>query len=242
VIIINADDFGRSEAETDAALHCFENGRLTSATAMVFMQDSSRAADAANAVGLDVGLHLNLSQAFDVAAPARVQECHARIVRFLARSKYASIVYHPGLREQFRYVYHAQVEEFVRLYGRHPSHIDGHQHKHLCTNMLVDAIIPARERVRRSFSFWPGEKSAVNRGYRRVVDSALGRLYRRTDFFFGLQECLEMGRMPRVFELAQSSAVELMTHPLKSAEYRYLMSDTYIEGLRGVATGTYSSL
>jgi predicted glycoside hydrolase/deacetylase ChbG (UPF0249 family) len=47
VLIINADDWGRSPAETDAALDCFSNGRITSVTAMVFMADSKRAADLA---------------------------------------------------------------------------------------------------------------------------------------------------------------------------------------------------
>ena len=30
----------------------------------------------------------------------------------------------------------------MRLYGKLPSHVDGHQHRHLCANMLIDPIIP----------------------------------------------------------------------------------------------------
>src|SRR5437588_264599 len=37
MIIINADDWGRSEAETDIALRCFKAGRITSVTAMVLV-------------------------------------------------------------------------------------------------------------------------------------------------------------------------------------------------------------
>src|SRR5437868_14435949 len=40
---LNADDWGRSGAETDAALRCYKGGRITSVSAMVFMQDSERA-------------------------------------------------------------------------------------------------------------------------------------------------------------------------------------------------------
>jgi hypothetical protein len=108
--------------------------------------------------------------------------------------------------------------------------------------MLIDGIIPARERVRRSFSFWPGEKGIFNRGYRRLVDLALARRYRMTDFFFGLQQCLEADRMTRVFELARSATVELMTHPQKAVEYDYLMSDRYLAALRELRTGTYAAL
>jgi predicted glycoside hydrolase/deacetylase ChbG (UPF0249 family) len=64
MLIINGDDFGRSAAETDAALRCYRAGRITSVSAMVFMVDSERAAQVANADGLDVGLHLNFSELF----------------------------------------------------------------------------------------------------------------------------------------------------------------------------------
>jgi len=61
MLIINADDLGRSVVETDAALRCYSAGRITSVSAMVFMSDSERAAELANGNGLDVGLHLNFS-------------------------------------------------------------------------------------------------------------------------------------------------------------------------------------
>jgi len=63
MLIINADDWGRSRTETDAALQCYEKGRITSASAMVFMEDSERAADIAKENQVDVGLHLNFSVA-----------------------------------------------------------------------------------------------------------------------------------------------------------------------------------
>src|SRR5690349_19441826 len=100
MLIINADDLGRSQAETDVTLRCFREGRITSATAMVFMADSARAADLSRDTGLDVGLHLNLSQPFtaEVVNPC-LQERHNRVVRFITSSKYAQCVYHPALRQ-----------------------------------------------------------------------------------------------------------------------------------------------
>ena len=64
MLIINADDWGRSLAETDAALECYKAGRITSASAMVFMGDSERAAELAKENKLDVGLHLNFTDRF----------------------------------------------------------------------------------------------------------------------------------------------------------------------------------
>jgi predicted glycoside hydrolase/deacetylase ChbG (UPF0249 family) len=243
MIIVNADDFGRSRSETDAALSCYKEGRITSASAMVFMEDSCRAAECARATGIDVGLHVNLSQPFTGQVKVRrLQECHDRVAQFLTGNRYSLLVYHPALRAQFQYVYDAQLEEFTRLYGRHPSHIDGHLHEHLSTNMLLDKIIPAGEKVRRSFSFWPGEKGVVNRAYRGLIDRSLARRYRVTDFFFSLQRCLQNDGLPRVFELSKVAIVELMTHPADPAEYVYLMSDDYVVALHQVEMRTYGSL
>lgn len=243
MIIVNADDWGRSRPETDAALACYRQGRVTSVTAMVFMEDSGRAAELAKEAGMDVGLHLNLTQKFSGRVRgAQLAEYHDRVVRFLTLNKYAFLLYNPALRRQFRYVYEAQVDQFVELYGRLPSHIDGHHHQHLCTNMLLDGVIPVGEKVRRSFFFWPDEKGLANRTYRRLVDLLLDRRYRLTDFFFALSQCLGGDRMARVTALARTATVEIMTHPAAAREQAYLMSDEYQETLDGLQKGTYALL
>jgi predicted glycoside hydrolase/deacetylase ChbG (UPF0249 family) len=232
VIIVNADDFGRSRAETDAVTACHAARRITSATAMVFMEDSERAAEAAVGLGIDAGLHLNLSQRFTAdRVTDSLRQSHDRIIGFLRSTKYAVVVYNPFLRRQFRDVVEAQIEEFARLYGKVPSHIDGHQHLHLCANLLRDKCIPVGSRVRRNFSFWPGEKSALNRYYRHRVDSILARDYSLVDFFFSLEDSLRTGRLERVFSLAETATVELMTHPVNPGEFQYLMSDSYMNRL-----------
>ncbi len=243
MIIVNADDWGRTCAETDAALLCYKEGRITSVTAMVFMEDSERAADIARDAGIDVGLHLNLSQRFTGEVQVGLlQKYHNRIVQYLTLNKYTFLFYNPVLRKQFRYVYQAQLEEFLRLYGRAPSHIDGHHHMHLCANILIDRIIPNNEKVRRNFSFWPGEKSFLNRMYRRVVDRWLDSRYFVTDYFFALPQILQTNRLMRVLELSKVTTVELMTHPFNAKEYDYLMSDDYLAMLSKIENGTYSSI
>jgi predicted glycoside hydrolase/deacetylase ChbG (UPF0249 family) len=240
VIIINADDFGRSRKETEAALSCYRAGRITSTSAMMFMEDSERGAEKGLECGIDTGLHLNLSQLYDGrTASGSVAEAQARIVRFMKSSKYAVLLYHPGLRKAFREVFNAQWDEFIRLYGKPPTHVDGHQHRHLCANVLVDEVIPRGQKVRRNFSFFPGDKSTINRIYRRFIDYWLARRYRLTDYFFSLPQSLDKGRLPHVARLSKSSKVELMTHPCKVDEYNSLMSDQYMDILRGVETASY---
>ncbi|HYT61608.1 MAG TPA: ChbG/HpnK family deacetylase [Haliangiales bacterium] len=240
MLIINADDWGGWKSATDAALACYEKNRITSVSAMVFMDDSERAAALARDLGMDVGLHVNLNQDFSAShCPTHLKQNHSRIKRFLKRNRYAQVLYNPFLRKEFRDVYEAQAEEFVRLYGKQPSHIDGHRHMHLCTNMLLDGVIPPGQKVRRSFSFWPGEKSSLNRAYRGFVDKRLVRRHRTTDYFFALSQCLQGKRLARVTELAKEAKVELMAHPEKVEEYAWLMSDDYLRVVRDLQTATY---
>jgi len=243
MIIVNADDWGRSRAETDAAAACYRNAAITSVSAMVFMDDSSRAAELANALRMDVGLHLNLTQAFSANASNRLlNERQARIAAFLNSSKYAGLLYNPSLRASFRHVCEAQLDEFVRLYGRLPSHIDGHHHQHLCTNLLLENVFPSGTKVRRSFHFWPGEKSIPNRVFRSFIDLMLRRRYRLVDYFFALSQCLGGDRMTRVCDLARTYTVELMAHPANAAEQRYLASNEYHARIGRLEKGTYATL
>ena len=240
MLIVNADDWGRSRAETDAILQCHLRGRITSVSAMVFMEDSERAAGLARENGIDVGLHLNFSQEFtgDTVSPA-LRNHHRNIIAFLTANKYAQLFYNPFLRTQFAYSCQAQLEEFARLFGATPTHIDGHHHMHLCANVLFSKLIPTGTVVRRNFSFWPGEKTLVNRAYRSAADRWLARRYRLTDYFFDLTQCMQGNKLDRVAALARSEEVELMTHPISPGERAYLMSDQCSELLQSLSSARY---
>ena len=132
------------------------------------------------------------------------------------------------------------MEEFERLFGKPPSHIDGHHHMHLCANVLLSRMIPVGVRMRRNFSFWPGEKSFSNRAYRGFVDRCLARRYRLADYFFDLTQSIGDKKLDRVAALARSSNVELMTHPVVPSELAYLMSDEFVTLLGDVELDTYA--
>jgi len=243
MLIVNADDLGRSLAETDAAIACYAKGRITSASAMVFMADSERASAAASAAGLDVGLHVNFSEKFSAErVPQQLGKAQDQIRHFLNANKYASVVFNPLLTKQFEFVFAAQLAEFKRLYGVSPSHLDGHQHLHLATNMLVQRVLPKGAKVRRSFSFRRGEKSFVNRWYRSAVDRSLMRRHRVTGYFFSISDHLAPERLAYVISLAREADVELMVHPQRPDEYTFLMSDAYVEALSQVTLAGYDAL
>jgi predicted glycoside hydrolase/deacetylase ChbG (UPF0249 family) len=208
---------------------------------MVFMEDSERAAKLAEENGVDAGLHLNFSGTFATNKySGALGGYQNRLIRFLRGNKYSQLLYNPFLRKAFFYSYQAQAEEFVRLFGKPPSHINGHHHMHLCANLLFSKLIPAGTKLRRNFSFWPGEKSRLNRTYRWLVDLWLARRYRLTDYFFDLTQCVEGGKLDRVASLAKSGNVELMTHPGIRAEEEYLMSDEFQAILEHLEIGSYA--
>ncbi|MGO8791861.1 MAG: ChbG/HpnK family deacetylase [Terriglobia bacterium] len=221
-LIVNADDWGRDQVTTDRTLDCFVCGALSSVSAMVFMEDSERAAAVALERGIDAGLHLNLSTRF-TAGGVRPQlaEHHERLSRYLMGSRLAQVLFHPGLARSFEYVVAAQREEFFRLYGVQPDRIDGHHHMHLAANVVLQGLMPAGTAIRRNFSFRPGEKSLLNRWYRGALDGWLARRHRLTDYFFSLPP-LDPGRLQRIFSLSHESTVELETHPVNPEESRFL--------------------
>jgi len=243
MLIINADDFGRTRLATDRIVAAHSQGAITATSAMVFMEDSERAAELATASDIETGLHLNFTERYTgrLKMP-RDSEKQEHIARVLTRSRYAALVYYFGLRNMFYSVFQAQLDEFLRLFGRAPSHFDGHHHMHLCPNMLFDRIIPAGEKIRRSFSFFPGQKSIVNQGYRWLVYRWIKRTYRTTDFLFSLPDCIQCQGFDRIAALAKRANVELETHPEELSEMTWLAGDTSVR-LRGLVNiGGYSML
>ena len=224
-VIVNADDWGRDTENTDRSLECALRESISSVSAMVFMEDSERAAYLARLHGIDVGLHLNLTTPFlPSLCSSRVVEHQARIIHFLRSHRLSRVVYHPGLASSFDYVVHAQLEEFQRLYGVPANRIDGHHHMHLCANVVHQKIIPAGTIVRRNFSFWPGEKNYANRIYRQWQDRRIARRHRVADYLFSLTQLKSRDRLERVLKLASYFNVEIETHPVNSEEYSVLVN------------------
>lgn len=243
LLIVNADDWGRDQWTTGKILDCTQEGAVSAVSAMVFMEDSERAAAIAQERGIDAGLHLNLTTPLSASGcSALLVEHHAKLVRYLLAHKLRRLVHHPGLSQSFEYVVAAQFDEFCRLYGAAPDRVDGHHHMHLCANVLVQRLVPEGTLVRRNFSFEPGEKSRSNRLYRRLVDTMLSRRHRLADFLFGLAPLSPSARLQRIFSLAREFVVELETHPVNNDEYRYLTGGNLFREARDVRIGQPSSL
>jgi chitin disaccharide deacetylase len=106
-VIFNADDFGQGPGINRGIIECHERGVVGSASLMV----TGRAVDEAVALSRDhprmsVGLHWDVwgedEREFDISD-------------------------HGAVRDEF----HRQLDEFVRVVGRLPTHVDSHRHAHL---------------------------------------------------------------------------------------------------------------
>jgi chitin disaccharide deacetylase len=223
LLIVNADDWGRDPRTTSRILDCALRGAVSSVSAMVFMEDSERAATMARESGIDAGLHLNFTTPFSAPnCPALLRERQLELAAYLLRHSYARAVFQPWLVRSFEYVVAAQCEEFCRLYGAEPERLDGHHHMHLCANVLLGGLLPPGTLVRRHFSYEAREKALRNRLFRRFTDVVLARRHRVVDFLFSLAPLELPGRLRQIFSLARRFVVEVETHPLNPEEYRFL--------------------
>lgn len=224
MLLVNADDLGCTKDITDGILICYSRKRIHSASAMTFMKDSKRAADLARENQLPIGLHVNFDQHLTSETTSEKLRDHHQVVSdYLKARKWNQVLYNPFLRNSFDYVFQAQWDEFCRLYGNAPQRLDGHHHMHLCMNMLVSGKIPKGIRIRRNFTFYPGEKDPFNRLYRYLVDRWLRSRFFCTDFFFSMAP-IDQVKLQRLVLLSKSSDVEIMVHPGVEKEYSFLLS------------------
>ncbi len=212
---------------------------------MVFMADSERAAKIAQDRSIDTGLHLNLTQAFTSPnVPSQLAAHQQRVSGYLMRSRYARALFHPGLAKSFEYLVASQLEEYHRLYGASPDRIDGHHHMHQCANVVLQNLLPAGTLVRRNYSFRSGEKSLVNRFYRKVVDFRLARRHRLVNYFFSLPPFDDSEQTQKILLLAQDFTVEVAAHPAVPEDFRALTGGEILHWIDScpIATGFVPAL
>lgn len=246
LLVVNADDLGLGSQETDAILACFGRGAITSATAMVWMRDSARAAELARAAGLPVGLHLNLIEPFNARdVPEEVAATQRRVVDRLRAGRADRYLYHPGWAPDFERCIDAQLTRFAELYGRAPTHVDGHQHMHLVPNALFSRAFGKFERCRRPVNRMSSESRASRRLARTLLAQAVRMRFRTTDRCFSIR-ALDPGLggtgLADKLALAERRSVEVFVHPGWDDEFAVLTSHAWRDALAGYRVGSYLDL
>ncbi|MGE0026847.1 MAG: ChbG/HpnK family deacetylase [Thermoleophilia bacterium] len=248
LLIINADDWGGFPAATDSIERCFEIGAITSATAMVYMSDSDRAAQIAIESDRPIGLHLNLTQPFEVvpASPA-VRDRQLAACRYFRDLRRRRWTYDPR-REVNRLIHDAildQFDAFERLYGIPPTHMDSHHHAHVCPNVFRSRAIPPGMRVRQIISAPPGAIARPGFAIRIARHAALRRRYITTERFWSgpsLIPALGGSHLGEAIAEAQHHTVEVMVHPSFEKEQRTLLDDDWCETIANARLGDYTDL
>lgn len=136
ILIVNADDFGRSPEISRGILKAHVEGIVSSASAMVRRPAAAPALRAvANHPALSVGLHLD----FGEWAP--------RDGDWFVTDDVVAIDDEAAVEREAR----AQLERFRQLAGRSPTHIDSHQHVHregvphqVATRLATELGVPLR--------------------------------------------------------------------------------------------------
>ena len=132
-LIVNADDFGLSEAVNEAVIRAFTEGVLTSCSLMVTGEAFEHAVSLAQAhSSLAVGIHLVTVMGRAVLPPAEIPTLVDTTGHFASNPTLAGLKYYfsPQARRELRRELSAQFETFAAT-GLRLSHIDGHLHMHV---------------------------------------------------------------------------------------------------------------
>jgi len=245
LLIVNADDFGWEPAMTDLTIESFGAGQISSATWLAHMADSQRAAEMAREHGLPTGLHLNLTDPYtgpDV--PATERDRHRDLCRHFAtgrRLHLSSWTYDPRIQGEVEWALGTQLERYHRVFDASPTHVDGHNHVHVCPNVARAKALRGLKR-RNSIYAWPATRTAMGiaRQVRRILTYPRALT---TNYLFDIAR---LGRRPEqlVAELGESrrTSVEVMAHPGFGHEHDVLGSEPWRQALDELPLGSYADL
>lgn len=234
-LIVNADDFGRSNSINQAVLEAHQRGILTTASLMVNEPACAEAvAMARDNPRLGVGLHLTLSHGCSALAHEEIPGLVNANGEFGSRPVEAGIRYYfrRGLREQLRKEIRAQLQRF-RATGLQMDHVNGHLHFHLHPAVFRILLEQAQEsgirRIRLTRDpFWLNARIAdghwVSRAmhafiYLCLSGNARGRLLRggirHTRRVFGLLQNARVDEnyILRLLPQLPAGDSELYSHP-----------------------------
>lgn len=201
ILIVNADDLGRTRGINAGVFEAHRHGLVTSATLMVgFAAAEDAARELAAHPGLGVGLHVTLTGAAPTLPAASVPSLVGTDGRFAARPEALGDLDPREVRAEIEH----QLARFERLVGRAPTHLDSHHHSHRHPIVRDVLIGVARERslpVRSS-------SDDVQRALRRAGVATTDRFVER---FYGEATTLEV--LLEILGGIEPGVTELMCHP-----------------------------
>lgn len=128
-LIVNGDDFGKTEGISIGILHAYADGILTSTTCMMNMPYAHFALEQAKKYpGLGIGVHLVLTVGRPLVNGAKsYTDTNGD---FILLENYETGKPNADPNELYT-EWKAQIELFIKITGMKPTHIDSHHHVHM---------------------------------------------------------------------------------------------------------------
>ena len=243
-LIVNADDYGVSERAVESTALVFASGAITSATAMVFCTASPNAARVAMESKMPVGLHLNLTDLFSSEdAPSESRRRQAAVAKRMIARAWTRYVWWPDLAADVDATISDQLQEFRSLFSQSPTHLDGHHHIHLATNVLLSRTLGNFSAVRLPFSTEGWSRGLAATSVRGVQREYIQRRFRTTERFYSLQQFVEHHEtIWASMNWRGDQAVEVECHPESEDDHRVLGSAKWRHILERYEHHSYDTL
>ncbi|HEY3312711.1 MAG TPA: carbohydrate deacetylase [Anaerolineales bacterium] len=146
-LIINADDYGRSHDISDGIRYAHQNGIVTSTTCMMNMPgvvDDIKTA-LKETPGLGMGVHLVLTAGTPLLPSSKIPGLTGPDGNFHKQETLINQVSELD-PEIAKLEWRTQIEAFIAVTGKKPTHIDSHHHSSYFTPGLIQAMLElARE-------------------------------------------------------------------------------------------------
>jgi predicted glycoside hydrolase/deacetylase ChbG (UPF0249 family) len=203
-LIVNADDFGQSRCVNGGIIQAHRRGIVTSASLMVRWPAAPEAAAYAQEhPSLSLGLHVDLGE---------------RVFRAGEWVPLYTVVPFQDISAVVDEV-SRQLDQFRRLMGRDPSHIDSHQHVHLREPVHTILIETARRLG------IPLRHCCPSIYYR-------GSFYGQTAEGAPLPDVISVNGLIRILETLPSGCTELGCHPADGCDLDTMYCNERLEELR----------
>lgn len=237
-LIVNADDFGMTEANTIATILCHEDGILSSTTMMMNMPYVELAAKLAKEhPSLGVGIHFVLTVGRPLVEGAKSYTDENG--NFRRPKSYEDGKPHADLDELYT-EWKAQMEKFIQVMGKKPTHIDSHHHAHnlpwhlpVTMRLAKEYDLPVRIRVGLYPDDYEYEQAPMVTGF--YEDTATEKYFTTNEFGLWDHEVAEVMCHPsfvdqRLYNMS-SYALPRMNEMavLRSDEVKQWVKDNNIE-------------
>lgn len=141
-LIVNADDFGFSPGTNQGILQAHHAGIVTSTTVMTNMPyaESGMVELLEKAPLLGMGVHINLTAGRPVSPPSQVPSLVDADGNFYSETRLMEVVSQFDGDELYQEIA-AQIERFIAISGRQPTHLDSHFHIAFMHPLALEATL-----------------------------------------------------------------------------------------------------